>query len=335
MFIAEGVEYVGVNDHEVDLFEGQYAVKNGMAYNSYVIKDEKIAVMDTVDANFTEEWLNNLKKALGGKSPDYLIVQHMEPDHSANIANFMSAYPDATIVSSAKAFAMMEQFFKTQYENRRIVAGDGDTLCLGSRTLTFVSAPMVHWPEVIVTYDDKDEILFSADGFGKFGALDRKEEWTDEARRYYIGIVGKYGMQVQNLLKKASGLKISKICPLHGPVLSEDLGKYLGLYDRWSSYTPEEKGVVIAYASVYGNTKRAAESLAAELKEKGVENVALFDLARCDMSEAVAYAFRYSAVVFASLTYNGDVFPFMRTFIESLTERYFRKRTVGFIENGS
>lgn len=335
MFIAEGVEYVGVNDHEVDLFEGQYAVKNGMAYNSYVIKDEKIAVMDTVDANFTEEWLNNLKKALGGKSPDYLIVQHMEPDHSANIANFMNAYPGATIVSSAKAFAMMEQFFKTQYENRRIVVGEGDTLCLGSRTLTFVAAPMVHWPEVIVTYDDKDEILFSADGFGKFGALDRKEEWTDEARRYYIGIVGKYGMQVQNLLKKAAGLKISKICPLHGPVLSEDLGKYLGLYDLWSSYTPEEKGVVIAYASVYGNTKRAAESLAAELKEKGVENVALFDLARCDMSEAVAYAFRYSAVVFASLTYNGDVFPFMRTFIESLTERNFRKRTVGFIENGS
>ena len=335
MFIAEGVEYVGVNDHEVDLFEGQYAVKNGMAYNSYVIKDEKIAVMDTVDANFTEEWLNNLKKALGGKSPDYLIVQHMEPDHSANIANFMSAYPDATIVSSAKAFAMMEQFFKTQYENRRIVAGDGDTLCLGSRTLTFVSAPMVHWPEVIVTYDDKDEILFSADGFGKFGALDRKEEWTDEARRYYIGIVGKYGMQVQNLLKKAATLEIKMICPLHGPVWRENLGWFIEKYDTWSSYKPEDQAVMFAYASIYGNTENAAEILASKLADKGVKNISMYDVSVTDPSVIVSESFRCSHLVFAAPSYNGGIFTKMETVLSELKAHSLQNRTVAIMENGT
>ena len=335
MFITDGVEYVGVNDHDVDLFEGQYVVPNGMAYNSYVIKDEKIAVMDTVDARFTHEWLDNLERALGGRKPDYLIVQHMEPDHSANIAAFMKNYPEATIVSSNKAFIMMGQFFKTQFEDRRIVVGEGDTLSLGGRTLTFVSAPMVHWPEVIVTYDDKDKILFSADGFGKFGALDAEEDWACEARRYYIGIVGKYGAQVQALLKKASALQIEKICPLHGPVLDKDLGYYLNLYNLWSSYTPETEGIVIAYTWVYGHTKKAVETLAEKLRAKGCPKVVVCDLAREDMAEAVEDAFRYPKLVLATTTYNADIFPFMRTFIEHLTERNYQKRTVGFIENGS
>lgn len=335
MFITDGVEYVGVNDHEVDLFEGQYVVKNGMSYNSYVIKDKKIAVMDTVDAHFTHEWLDNLERALGGRSPDYLIVQHMEPDHSANIANFMKNYPHAQIVASAKAFTMMGQFFKTQYEDRRIIVGEGDTLSLGARTLTFVAAPMVHWPEVIVTYDNLDGILFSADGFGKFGVLDVEEEWACEARRYYIGIVGKYGVQVQSLLKKAAALDIRIICPLHGPILRENLGEYLRLYDLWSSYTPETEGVAVAYTSVYGNTKRAAELLVEKLRAKGCPKTELFDLCRDDMSEAVESAFRYPKLVLATTTYNADIFPFMREFIQHLTERNFQKRTVGFIENGS
>ena len=335
MFITNDVKYIGVNDHKVDLFEGQYVVPNGMAYNSYLIMDEKIAVMDTVDASFTHEWLDNLQSALGGRKPDYLIVQHMEPDHSANVFNFTKAYPNATIVSSQKAFVMMQNFFGTDFADKRIIVGEGDTLSLGKHNLTFVTAPMVHWPEVIVTYDSTDKILFSADGFGKFGALDVDEDWACEARRYYIGIVGKYGAQVQSLLKKASGLDISIICPLHGPVLTENLGYYLSLYNTWSSYQPEEEGVVIAYTSVYGNTKKAVIRLAEKLKANGCPNVVINDLARCDMAEAVEDAFRYSKIVLATTTYNAEIFPFMREFINHLTERNFSNRTVGLIENGS
>lgn len=346
MFISDEIEFIGVNDHAVDLFEGQYKVPHGMSYNSYVIKDEKIAVMDTADGHFTAEWLQNLARALGGRTPDYLVAQHMEPDHSAGIAAFMQAYPKAKIVASSKAFVMIGQFFGTQYEDRRVVVGEGDTLPLGSRTLHFIAAPMVHWPEVIVTYDDKDKILFSADGFGTFGAIDprsetggakgaAKETWADEARRYYIGIVGKYGVQVQSLLKKAASLDIRMICPLHGEILKENLGYYLGLYDTWSAYRAETDGVLIACASVYGNTKKAAETLAAKLRENGCEEVKVIDLARADMAEATAQAFRYNKIVLASVTYNGDVFPCMRAYIESLTERNFQKRTVGMIENGS
>lgn len=335
MEITKDILYVGVNDHEVDLFEGQYVVPNGMAYNSYVVVDGKTAVFDTVDARFTHEWLDNIEKALDGRKPDYLIIQHMEPDHSANIANFMQVYKDAVIVSSAKAFAMMKQFFGTDYEERRLVVAEGDTLSLGKHTLTFVAAPMVHWPEVIVTYDSCDKVLFSADGFGKFGALDVEEDWACEARRYYIGIVGKYGAQVQALLKKASGLDIQTICPLHGPVLKENLGYYLGLYNTWSSYEPESEGVVIAYTSIYGHTKAAVEKLAEILKSNGCPKVAVTDLARDDMAEAVEDAFRYNKLVLATTTYNADIFPFMRTFIEHLTERNYQNRTVGFIENGS
>ncbi len=333
MFIANDIKYLGVNDHEIDLFEGQYVVENGMAYNSYAVVDEKTAVLDTVDARFTHEWLDNIEKA--GINPDYLIVQHMEPDHSANILNFMKLYKDTVIVSSAKAFAMMKKFFGTEFEDRRIVVGEGDTLSLGRHTLTFVTAPMVHWPEVIVTYDDVDKVLFSADGFGKFGALDIDEDWACEARRYYFGIVGKYGVQVQALLKKAAKLDIEKICPLHGPVLSENLGYYLDLYNTWSSYAVESDGIVIAYTSVYGNTKKAVNLLADKLREKGCPKVVVNDLARCDMAEAVEDAFRYGKLVLATTTYNADIFPFMREFINHLTERGYKNRTIGFIENGS
>ena len=335
MFITKDIRYVGVNDYQVDLFEGQYRVPSGMAYNSYVILDEKTAVMDTVDKNFTHEWLDNLQDALEGRKPDYLVVQHMEPDHAANVANFMKLYPEATIVSSAKAFHMMTAFFGTDYSDRRIVVGEGDTLSLGRHTLAFVAAPMVHWPEVIVTYDVLDKILFSADGFGKFGALDVEEPWDDEARRYYIGIVGKYGAQVQALLKKAAALDIQTICPLHGPVLKEDLGHYLHLYDLWSSYTVESEGVVLAYTSVYGNTRSAVEMLADKLRRNGCPKVIVHDLARCDMAQAVADAFRYSKLVLATTTYNADIFPFMKEFIHHLTERNFRNRTVALMENGS
>ena len=335
MNITKDIIYVGVNDHNIDLFEGQYVVPNGMAYNSYVILDDKIAVMDTVDVNFTHQWLDNIKKALGGRQPDYLVVQHMEPDHSANIMNFMKTYPAVKLVSSAKAFAMMKQFFGTDFADERIVVGEGDTLNLGEHTLTFVTAPMVHWPEVIVTYDSKDKVLFSADGFGKFGALDVEEDWACEARRYYIGIVGKYGAQVQALLKKAAGLDIEIICPLHGPVLTENLGYYIGLYDTWSSYGVESEGIVIAYTSVYGNTKKAVIQLAEKLKAKGCPNVVVNDLARCDMAEAVEDAFRYGKLVLATTTYNAEIFPFMHQFITHLTERNFQNRTVAFIENGS
>ncbi len=335
MFITNDIKYIGVNDHKVDLFEGQYIVPNGMCYNSYAIMDEKIAVMDTVDANFTHEWLDNLQNTLGNKKPDYLIVQHMEPDHSANIYNFVKAYPEAKIVSSAKAFAMMKNFFGTDFADKQIVVGEGSTLSLGKHNLTFVTAPMVHWPEVIVTYDSTDKVLFSADGFGKFGALDIEEDWACEARRYYIGIVGKYGAQVQNLLKKAAGLDIQIICPLHGPVLTENLGYYLGLYNTWSSYQPEEEGIVIAYTSVYGNTKKAVMQLAEQLKANGCPKVVVNDLARCDIAEAVEDAFRYSKLVLATTTYNADIFPFMKEFIHHLTERNFSNRTVAFIENGS
>lgn len=335
MFITNDIRYVGVNDHQVDLFEGQYKVPGGMAYNSYVILDEKIAIMDTVDKNFTHEWLDNIQSALGGRKPDYLVVQHMEPDHAANVGNFMKLYPETTIVSSAKAFNMMGPFFGTSYEDRRIVVGEGDTLSLGKHTLAFVAAPMVHWPEVIVTYDVLDKVLFSADGFGKFGALDVDEPWDDEARRYYIGIVGKYGAQVQALLKKAATLDIRTICPLHGPVLKENLGHYIRLYDLWSSYTVETEGVVIAYTSVYGNTKAAVEKLADKLRANGCPKVIVHDLARCDMAQAVADAFRYSKLVLATTTYNADVFPFMKEFIHHLTERNFRNRTVALMENGS
>jgi len=335
MNVTQSIRYIGVNDHEIDLFEGQYIVPNGMAYNSYVILDEKVAVFDTVDARFGEEWLGNLKNALDGRSVDYLIVQHMEPDHSANIVAFTKAHPDAKIVASAKAFVMMKNFFGTDFSDKQIVVGEGSTLELGSRTLTFVTAPMVHWPEVIVTYDDKDKVLFSADGFGKFGALDADEDWACEARRYYIGIVGKYGAQVQALLKKAAGLDIEIICPLHGPVLKNNLGYYLDLYNTWSSYGVEAEGVMIAYTSVYGNTKAAVELLAEKLKANGCVKVAVNDLARCDMAEAVEDAFRYGKIVLATTTYNADVFPFMRTFIDHLTERNFQNKTVGIIENGS
>lgn len=334
MFITKDIRYVGVNDHTVDLFEGQYPVPNGMAYNSYVILDEKIAVMDTVDGHFGDPWLANLAVELAGRKPDYLVVQHMEPDHSANVARFLEAYPEAVVVASAKAFTMMQGFFGDDYARRRLVVGEGNTLSLGKHTLTFVTAPMVHWPEVIVTYDSLDKVLFSADGFGKFGALDVDEPWEDESRRYFIGIVGKYGAQVQALLKKAATLDIQIIAPLHGPVLTENLDHYLSLYDTWSAYRPEEKGFVVAYASVYGHTKAAAELLAQTLEAKG-ERVVLYDLARCDMAAAVADAFRYSHLVLATLTYNADVFPCMKAFIHHLTERNFRNRTVAFLENGA
>ncbi len=335
MKITDSVIYVGVNDYDIDLFEGQYIVPNGMAYNSYVIVDEKIAVMDSVDKRFGEEWLSNIKNALNGRKPDYLIVQHMEPDHSASIDIFMQEYPEAQIVASRQAFMMVKSFFGTEYDDRRLIVGEGDTLTLGAHTLTFVTAPMVHWPEVIVTYDSTDKILFSADGFGKFGALDADEDWACEARRYYFGIVGKYGAQVQSLLKKASALDIEKICPLHGPMLTENLGYYINLYNIWSSYGVESDGVVIAYTSVYGNTKKAVEKLAEALKAKGCQKVAVNDLARCDMAEAVEDAFRYGKIVLATTTYNTDIFPFMRTFIDALTERNFQNKTVGLMENGS
>ena len=335
MKITNDILYIGVNDHQVDLFEGQYVVPNGMAYNSYVIMDDKVAIMDTVDQHFTHEWLDNIQKTLGSRNPDYLVVQHMEPDHAANIDNFMKLYPQTVIVSSAKAFVMMKQFFGDDYADRRIVVGEGDTLTLGKHVLTFVTAPMVHWPEVIVTYDSYDKVLFSADGFGKFGALDVEEDWACEARRYYIGIVGKYGAQVQALLKKAAGLDISIICPLHGPVLTENLGYYINLYDIWSSYQVESEGIVVAYTSVYGNTKAAVDLLVQKLRDKGCPKVEVHDLARCDMAEAVEDAFRYGKLVLATTTYNADVFPFMKEFIHHLTERNFQNRTIGLIENGS
>lgn len=337
MQVTKEILYVGVNDHQIDLFEGQYEVPNGMAYNSYLIADEHIAVMDTVDRNFTDEWLGSIDKALAGKDPDYLVVQHMEPDHSANIVNFMEKYPKATLVSSAKAFAMMKNFFGTDFSGRQMVVKEGDTLKLGKHNLHFVAAPMVHWPEVIMTYDDADKVFFSADGFGKFGANDIEdpEGWACEARRYYFGIVGKYGAQVQAVLKKAAGLDIQMICPLHGPVLNENLGYYLDTYNTWSSYGVETQGVVIAYTSVYGHTKEAAELLAETLKKKGCPKVAITDLARDDMFEAIEDAFRYGKIVLATTTYNGDIFPFMRTFISHLIERGYQKRTIAFIENGS
>lgn len=336
MKITDDILYVGVNDHKVDLFEGQYVVPNGMAYNSYVIKDEKIAVMDTVDANFTHEWLDNIATVLNGAKPDYLIVQHMEPDHSANIHNFMKVYPDTTIVANAKTFGMMENFFRDMpLEGRKLEVQNGGTLSLGKHTLTFVFAPMVHWPEVMVTYDSTDKVLFAADGFGKFGALDVDEPWDDEARRYFIGIVGKYGMQVQKLLKVAATLDIQTICSLHGPVLKENLGHYIEKYDIWSSYSVEEEGVMIAYTSVYGNTKKAVELLTEKLRDKGCPKVVVYDLARCDMSQAVADAFRYGKLILATTTYNAEIYPFMRTFIEHLTERNYQNRTIGLIENGS
>lgn len=335
MNIAENIKYIGVNDHDIDLFEGQYVVENGMAYNSYLIIGEKTAVMDSVDARFGDEWLGKIKAALGEKAPDYLIVQHMEPDHSANISAFMKAYPQAVIVASAKAFAMMKQFYGSDYADRQIVVSEGDALSLGGRELKFFTAPMVHWPEVIVTYDSTDKVLFSADAFGKFGALDVEEDWACEARRYYFGIVGKYGAQAQALLKKASTLDIKTICPLHGPVLSENLDYYLGLYNTWTTYGVETDGVMIAYTSVYGNTKKAALLLEEKLKEKGCPKVAVNDLARCDMAEAVEDAFRYGKIVLATTTYNAEIFPFMREFINDLTERNFKNKTVAFIENGS
>ncbi len=333
--ITKDIKYVGVNDRSIDLFEGQYAVPNGMAYNSYVIVDEKIAVMDTVDAHFRHEWLDKLAEALGERAPDYLIVQHMEPDHSANIVSFVGAYPQAKIVASSKAFAMMKQFFGTDFPDKQIVIADGSVLELGKHNLSFIAAPMVHWPEVMVTYDNHDKVLFSADGFGKFGALDIDEDWACEARRYYFGIVGKYGAQVQKLLAKVSNLEIEKICPLHGPMLTENLGYYIDLYNTWSSYGVESEGIVIAYTSVYGNTKKAVEKLADSLRAKGCPKVAVNDLARCDMAEAVEDAFRYGKLVLATTTYNADIFPFMKTFIEALTERGYGNRTVAFIENGT
>lgn len=335
MSITRDIFYIGVNDHQIDLFEGQYIVPNGMAYNSYVIRDEKIAVMDTVDARFKDQWMDNLNKALDGRTPDYLIVQHMEPDHSANIAAFMETFPHAVVVATAVAFRMMTQFFGTEYADRRIIAAEGSTLDLGRHQLTFVTAPMVHWPEVMVTYDSADKVLFSADAFGKFGALDTEEDWACEARRYYIGIVGKYGDQVQALLKKASGLDIQTICPLHGPVLTEDLAYYLNLYQIWSSYDVESEGVMIAYTSIYGHTAEAAKLLAGKLEERGCPKVVVCDLAREDMAEAVEDAFRYGKLVLATTTYNMDIFPYMRQFLEHLAERNYQKRTVGIIENGS
>lgn len=335
MKITDSIKYVGVNDHQVDLFEGQYKVPNGMSYNSYVILDEKVAVMDTVDAHFTDEWLGNLARVLDGRKPDYLIVQHMEPDHAANVANFMKAYPETTVVANAKTFVMIKNFFELDLEGRKLVVENGSSLSLGSHTLTFVFAPMVHWPEVMVTYESSEKVLFSADGFGKFGALDVEEDWDDESRRYFIGIVGKYGAQVQALLKKAAALDISIICPLHGPILTENLGHYIGLYDTWSSYRPEEEGVVIAYTSVYGHTKKAVELLAEKLKANGAPKVVVYDLARDDMSAAVADAFRYSRLVLATITYNGSIYPFMNDFVTRLVEHNFQNRTVGVIENGS
>lgn len=335
MFITNDIKYIGVDDHEIDLFEGQYIVKNGISYNSYIILDERIAIMDTVDAHFTHEWLDNIQNILEDKVPNYLVIQHMEPDHSANIINFMKIYPNTTIVASSKAFQMMNNFFSTDFSDNRVVVEDGDSLSLGKHKLHFYTAPMVHWPEVIVSYDSYDKVLFSADGFGKFGALDIEEEWADEARRYYVGIVGKYGVQVQNLLKKCLKLNIEMICPLHGPVLKENLGYYINLYDIWSSYQVEDEGIVIAYTSVYGNTKKAALLLSEKLKENGCPKVVIYDLARCDMSTAVADAFKYGKIVLATTTYNADIFPFMREFINHLTERNFCNRTVAFIENGS
>lgn len=334
MQVTDSIRYVGVNDHQVDLFEGQYQVPNGMSYNSYVILDEKVAVMDTVDIHFGEEWMANVKAVLAGRTPDYLIVQHMEPDHSANISRFLEEYPQATVVATAKAFVMMKQFFGNDYADRRIVASEMSELSLGAHTFHFVMAPMVHWPEVMVTYESSEKVLFSADGFGKFGALDCDEPWDDEARRYYIGIVGKYGVQVQALLKKAAALDIAVICPLHGPVLTSDLSHYVNLYQLWSTYTPEKKAVVIAYASVYGNTKEAALMMAEELRKNGKE-VIVHDLTRCDMAQAVADAFCCSSLVLASITYNADCYPRMKTFINQLIEHNYQKRTVGFIENGS
>lgn len=335
MKISNDILYVGVNDHEIDLFEGQYVVPNGMAYNSYLIVDEKVAVMDSVDRGFTAEWLDNIDKALDGKAPDYLIVQHMEPDHSGSVVAFMDKYPNATIVSNSKSFVMMKQFFGTEFSDRRMAVGEGDTLTLGAHTLTFVTAPMVHWPEVIVTYDSKDKVLFSADAFGKFGALDVEEDWACEARRYYFGIVGKYGVQVQGLLKKTSALDVQTICPLHGPVLTENLEYHLNLYNLWSSFGVEAEGVFIAYTSVYGNTKKAVELLADKLKELGCPKVSTCDLAREDMAEAVEDAFKYGKLILATTTYNGDIFPFMRTFIDALTERGYQNRKIGFMENGT
>ena len=335
MNISNTIQYIGVNDHEIDLFEGQYVVPNGMAYNSYAVMDNKIAIMDTVDVHFADVWLGNIKNVLGERLPDYLIVQHMEPDHSGSVFRFMEAFPEAKVVASAKAFVMMKNFFGTDFTDRQIVVGENDTLSLGDRTLTFITAPMVHWPEVIVTYDSKDKVLFSADGFGKFGALDIEEDWVCEARRYYIGIVGKYGVSVQALLKKAAALDIRIICPLHGPVLTENLGYYIDLYNTWSSYAAEEDGVMIAYTSVYGNTKKAVEQLAEMLRKNGCPKVVVNDLARCDMAEAVEDAFRYSKLVLATTTYNSGIFPFMHTFIDHLTERNYSNRTVAFIENGS
>ena len=334
MEISNNVKYIGVFNTETDLFEGQYKIPDGISYNSYVIIDEKIAVLDTVDKNFGDEWLKNLSAVLGDKKPDYLVVHHMEPDHSANIARFMNVYPEATIVSSAAAFRMMQNFFGTAFENRRLLVGENDELSLGKHTLKFIAAPMVHWPEVIMSYEVSEKILFSADGFGRFGSTDEKDDWADEARRYYIGIVGKYGVQVQAVLKKAAALEIAKICPLHGPVLTKNIGEYVKLYDIWSSYAVETDGTVIAYASVYGNTEKAAKLLAEKLESKG-EKVEIYDLARTDVSESVAAAFRYGKLVLASITYNTDVFPYMKDFINHLTERDFKNRTVAFIENGS
>lgn len=335
MIITDTIKYIGVNDRNIDLFEGQYIVENGMAYNSYAVIGDKIAIMDTVDADFGEEWLGNIKSVLGERTPDYLIVQHMEPDHSANINLFMQTYPEAKVVASAKAFVMMKQFYGSDYADRQLVVGEGSTLSLGNRELAFFTAPMVHWPEVIVTYDSTDKVLFSADGFGKFGTWDADEDWACEARRYYFGIVGKYGAQVQALLKKAATLDIEKICPLHGPVLTENLGYYINLYDIWSSYGVETEGVVIAYTSVYGNTKKAVELLAEKLREKGCPKVVVNDLARCDMAEAVEDAFRYGKIVLATTTYNGEMFPFMHEFLKHLSERFFQNKTVAFIENGT
>ncbi|MDD7209434.1 MAG: FprA family A-type flavoprotein [Lachnospiraceae bacterium] len=333
--VTDDIRYIGVNDHKIDLFEGQYIVPNGMAYNSYVVMDDKISVFDTVDAHFTQEWLSNLEDVLGGRKPDYLIVQHMEPDHAANIANFAEKYPEAQIVGNAKTFQMMKQFFGTDFAERKKVVKDGETLTTGKHTFTFVMAPMVHWPEVMMTYDETDKVFFSADAFGKFGALDVEEDWACEARRYYIGIVGKYGAMVQNLFKKIGSLEINIICPLHGPILTENLGYYLDLYNTWSSYGVESEGTVIAYTSVYGHTKEAVELLAKKLEEEGCPKVAVTDLARDDMAEAVEDAFRYGKIVLATTTYNGDIFPFMREFINHLTERGYQNRKIGFIENGS
>ena len=335
MKITDDIRYLGVNDHEIDLFEGQYPVPHGVSYNSYAILDQKTAVLDTVDRRFTDSWLANVRALFPGKAPDYLVVHHVEPDHAANVARFLEEYPSTTVVASAKAFTMLKNFFGKDYEDRRVVVREGSVLELGKHTLTFVAAPMVHWPEVMVSYDACDKVLFSADGFGKFGALDIEEPWDDEARRYFIGIVGKYGPQVQMLLKKAAFLDIQKICPLHGPVLTEDLSHYLSLYDTWSSYRPEASGITIAYTSVYGHTKDAVLKLVDALKAQGVQKIALYDLARCDLSQAVADAFRYDRLVLATTTYNMDIFPFMRSFIEHLTERNFQNRTVALIENGS